>query len=692
MSQGSSQPAVWKSLPVAIACAVGLTYVFWAGLWHGGGLIGSDTYSYFFPQKAYYAERLADGELPLWNPLVGHGYPMLAESQTGVFYPFNLALYKFLDVNTAYSVSQLIHYALAFLFTWLYCRRFGLSNPASLIAGTAFTYGWFPYRIGLEWAIVTGAWLPAALWCAESFLQTRYWRWAIALAVVLAVQMLAGHFHLAFLTQLVLVLYIPGRLWFAKLEDDVSLRTNASTTPVRSDKATLGLCIAAMVCGFALAAVQLLPTWELKQHSQRANVGSEHDPGYGFMPAWYWSQTVAPWIWYGTGIDLNERLPADSPGTNDIEAHLYFGLLPLALCVFAVLSLHAVKDRRLCLWLILGVAALLYTPGWFMPVTKHLPGFSFFIAPGRFGIITTFAVAVIAAAGFDKLTLSQRTPMRLLAFAAVLAITIADLLWVARQGNSVAIVDDPPINNRDKSEVRKILNEEDRPVRLFCRGPNLATLLGVSSTPTYLGIAPAAYFDPELTMPQPFPFNEPPTAEQIEWLRQAGVTHVLSFSPLETADWPVTLVWRGYDRFLNRAWGHREPFHLYELAGGRGRVSWKDVDHRGSVRVEGRSANSLRIVADSPQPARIVLTELAYPGWSVTVDGEPAEPLVVDGMFRGVDVPPGRHEVVWSFRPRWLSWGIFISASTAVLLSGLAHARYWHPGWFAKGDSTQASD
>ena len=104
-------------------------------------------------------------------------------------------------------------------------------------------------------------------------------------------------------------------------------------------------------------------------------------------------------------------------------------------------------------------------------------------------------------------------------------------------------------------------------------GANLPTLLGVASTPVYLGLGPDEYFDPKTTMPEPLPFDEPPTSEQIEWLQRAGVTHVLSFSELDERLWPVTPVWSGYDPLLSRAWarGPGEPLYLYELKESRGR-------------------------------------------------------------------------------------------------------------------------
>ena len=98
----------WHSWLVAILVGLGLSLIFWWPLYSGGGLLGGDIYTYFFPQKAYLSERLAAGEVPLWNNRVGHGYPLVGESQTGLFYPFHV-LYAVLDVSTAYNAVQLGH-------------------------------------------------------------------------------------------------------------------------------------------------------------------------------------------------------------------------------------------------------------------------------------------------------------------------------------------------------------------------------------------------------------------------------------------------------------------------------------------------------------------------------------------------------------------------------------------------------
>ncbi len=111
-----------------------LALLFWWPLFGGAGFIGGDVYSYYLPQKVVYAEDLAAHRLPLWNNRAGHGYPIVGESQTGPFYPFNLFLYSLLPINLAYNVNHLLHYLLAFAFTWLYARSLALSRWAAGLA------------------------------------------------------------------------------------------------------------------------------------------------------------------------------------------------------------------------------------------------------------------------------------------------------------------------------------------------------------------------------------------------------------------------------------------------------------------------------------------------------------------------------------------------------------------------------
>jgi hypothetical protein len=153
--------------------------VYWWKLLNGGGLNGGDTYPYFMPQKMVFAQAIANGSLPLWHDLTGLGYPLHAESQAGVFYPTNQLLYRLFDFHTAYNVSIVLHYWLAFVFTWRFARCQKLGNAGAVLAAVVFVYGWFPARISLEWSIIGGVWLPLTLWLTDRLLsKPSLRRWA----------------------------------------------------------------------------------------------------------------------------------------------------------------------------------------------------------------------------------------------------------------------------------------------------------------------------------------------------------------------------------------------------------------------------------------------------------------------------------------------------------------------------------
>lgn len=409
-----------KNVLLVLMTAAALSALFFDPLWRGGGFVGGDVYSYYFPQKTWYADCLARGELPLWNPLVAHGYPVLGESQTGVFYPPNVVLYRLLDVNTAYHVNHLLHYILAYAFTVLLARRLGLSGVAAGLAGVVYVYGWFPARSCWEWAIIGGAWLPLAVWLADRLMSSGRWCDAVGLAVVLAVQMLPGHEHIAFLTQLVVAGWMLARLAERRTTDETG-----AAIPGLSRR--ILLATVALAGGFLLAAVQLAPMVELLRRSQRSELGETHNPSRGLLP-WQNFTMLAGWVrttdeagentswepWCSPLVDHNDVLQKNSPSapTNKTEAGLYFGVVPLGLALLGGVS--AVRGRRRVglVWMAFGLLSALYATGILVPFMQLLPGFGWFHGPGRYGLITTLAVALLAGFGLDTLTFAATKAAR----------------------------------------------------------------------------------------------------------------------------------------------------------------------------------------------------------------------------------------------------------------------------------------
>ncbi|HEX9458941.1 MAG TPA: hypothetical protein VGA84_07335, partial [Thermoanaerobaculia bacterium] len=82
--------------------------------------------------------------------------------------------------------------------------------------------------------------------------------------------------------------------------------------------------------------------------------------------------------------------------------------------------------------------------------------------------------------------------------------------------------------------------------------------------------------------------------------------------------------------------------------------------------------SSVFIDVDASEAGDVVVTQQAAPGWSVTVDGMPANPHETS-VFRAVHVTRGRHAIKWLYRPRPLIAGAILTLAALgyLLLSPL---------------------
>jgi uncharacterized membrane protein YfhO len=70
-----------------------------------------------------------------------------------------------------------------------------------------------------------------------------------------------------------------------------------------------------------------------------------------------------------------------------------------------------------------------------------------------------------------------------------------------------------------------------------------------------------------------------------------------------------------------------------------------------------------------------VILDPFYPGWTATLDGEPAPILRADFAFQAVPVRAGRHELRLTYRNRWVTVGAVVSIGTLALLLGALSLR-----------------
>jgi Bacterial membrane protein YfhO len=95
-----------------------------------------------------------------------------------------------------------------------------------------------------------------------------------------------------------------------------------------------------------------------------------------------------------------------------------------------------------------------------------------------------------------------------------------------------------------------------------------------------------------------------------------------------------------------------------------------DTRFEETVRIVAFKPDRVTLEAQTTGPAYVVLVDSYDPGWRATVDRVPAPVLRANVAFRAVQVPGGRHVVEFVYRPPAVSWGLSISALTAIFLAG----------------------
>lgn len=113
-------------------------------------------------------------------------------------------------------------------------------------------------------------------------------------------------------------------------------------------------------------------------------------------------------------------------------------------------------------------------------------------------------------------------------------------------------------------------------------------------------------------------------------------------------------------------------------------VDERDLPNQTAFSTEGEIAlveyapNRLKYHYTATEPVFAVFSEIFYDkGWSVTVDGEPADALRVDYILRGMELPAGEHIVEWSFRaPHWGFVNFVTVVCSLLVLVALALAVY----------------
>lgn len=405
-----------------------------------------------YPWKQFLVDAVRGRRLPLWDPYLFSGHPFLANGQHSALYPFTW-LFFLLPIPRAFGVFVALHLGLAGVSMYVLARTLTRApasasragRVAALLAGITFQFSGFLVVSVVHPMIVAAAvWLPLLLALvdltvrrASAWQQRTMLPWALLGAVVLGLQVLAGHAEATYFSLLVMGAF---GLW--------RLLHTALTRPRRRWRAEVlspALGLALMVTlGLALGTVQLLPLYEVVRTSFRQDAVTLSEVlGWAYpkrriltflVPNFFGNPTHRAFTDIFTGETVRATVNAygepisafDWGIKNYVEGGAYLGILPLLLATIAVLRPPGAPDRaprglvrRLGAWLrhpyvpfftglsLFSLACIFGTPVY--ALVYALPLLSQSHSPFRWVFPLTVAVAALAGLGATRVIELRRT-------------------------------------------------------------------------------------------------------------------------------------------------------------------------------------------------------------------------------------------------------------------------------------------
>lgn len=101
--------------------------------------------SILFPSQKFASDNLRRGKVPLWDPYIGCGLPTFSEGQFRPFNPFFFFFYLFPSTNL-YCLSIFFEILFGYLCMLLFLRSHGLELPASIVGGLLFAVNPYIYN------------------------------------------------------------------------------------------------------------------------------------------------------------------------------------------------------------------------------------------------------------------------------------------------------------------------------------------------------------------------------------------------------------------------------------------------------------------------------------------------------------------------------------------------------------------
>jgi hypothetical protein len=356
----------------------------------GHPVLPGDDLTQNFPLRVLAGQEIRSGQLPLYDPYIWSGAPLLAGWNAGAAYPFTL-LFAVVPPVAAWTLNMILTWAIAGLGMFAFLRGLRLACVPSLLGALSFAFAGAMSAQVAHFGLVAGmSWVPIQLLCVLRLSQPRTLlsrlAWTGILAGAFGLTILAGEPRAIDDAGLIVLLYAAWQI----------VRLGRRFGPAALSVAS-GLAL-----GACLGAVQWLPGLAVVGSSQRG-VSSVALFNSGSLPHRWLLLMLVPDLLGGSG---SFGQPAFLASYNLAEVTGYVGILPLVAAA-ALLGRVQLRPRppEWLVWHVMALAGIVLALGGNSPVGSllaHLPLFDSQRLQSRNILIADLALAVLLAYWADQ--------------------------------------------------------------------------------------------------------------------------------------------------------------------------------------------------------------------------------------------------------------------------------------------------
>jgi len=632
----------------------------------------------------------------------------LADSPIGAFYLPNLILFYFFPMPIAFNLHYILIFLASTIGTYLLCQYYRLSKPASLYAALAYGFsGFFVARVIHTSFIQLASLLPFLFLIIEKYIEKKEKKYLFIFALFINQSIFIGYLQSVIYILIALNVYLTAKLYLQKYK----------MTRILKYLGILGLF---SLFGFALSAVQILPTYEMLKVSSRSSGLNSNQLFINSGSTKILSFFLNPFI-YG---NISKGTFKESTDLGIYWENIaYSGILTP---ILALIAYFVIKKNRQTVAIFTGIMifSLLMALGKYSPlhIFFDIPPLSYFRIPARFLFITSFSISIMAAFTIDKIEKNKK--LKILGVIVLIIIsldifknwynfnTITPFSKFTKEPDSLSYLKDKNLQNFRTASLWSYLftpthsqgqsweQQNDAYLYNFFKlSPDVNMIFNIPTADSYTSLSTNRTnlfrnlygSNLELNNPENIKLN----SKVINLLRLQSIKYLLTTYDLKDGELQEVYASQKYSK----------KYTIYELKNAYPRIRLVNntktvktisdleinlasdtIDFKDTALIEKTieplkkkfasyeisnikdSGSKLTFQVVSNGDAYLLVSDSFYPGWKAKIDNKLVEIFAANGNSRLIYIPEGKHNIIFYYLPNSLKAGALISGFSYLFL------------------------